>query len=148
MDCPKCNGKRSVKSGFNVGRQRYKCKLCGCNYTQSVSRSKPIHIKKLALHMYLEGLGFRSIGRILGVSNVAVLKWIRKAGEVLQEKIPENAAFSKKVEVMELDEMWHFIQKKTTESGCGWLLIETAQPRESGRLEVVTVYREDVFGKK
>ena len=98
--------------------------------------------------MYLEGLGFRSIGRILGVSNVAVLKWVRKAGEILQENIGNRSAFSPKVAVMELDEMWHFIQKKTTESGCGWLLIEMPQSNGSGRSEVVTVYQESACGKK
>lgn len=31
--------------------------------------------------MYLEGLGFRQIARILGVSNVSIFRWI-KASEV------------------------------------------------------------------
>ena len=148
MHCPNCKSAIKVKSGFNDGKQRYKCKSCGCNYTQSTRNSKPNHIKKQALHMYLEGLGFRSIGRILGVSNVAVLKWVRKAGEILQENIGNRSAFSPKVAVMELDEMWHFIQKKTTESGCGWLLIEMPQSNGSGRSEVVTVYQESACGKK
>ncbi|KAA6334071.1 hypothetical protein EZS27_017586 [termite gut metagenome] len=33
-------------------------------------------MKKQALHLYLEGLGFRSIGKLLGVSNATVLNWI------------------------------------------------------------------------
>ena len=96
--------------------------------------------------MYLEGLGFRSIARILGVINVTVLKWVRKAGEILQESVDNNNVFSYKVSVMELDEMWHFIQKKTTESGCGWLLIETKQVKGDGHLGVATVYREGGSG--
>jgi transposase-like protein len=47
-------------------------------------------MKKLALHMYLEGLGFRAIGRLLGVSNVSVLNWIRSFGKEVK-----LAAFSK-----------------------------------------------------
>lgn len=148
MHCPNCKSVMKVKSGFNAGKQGYKFKSCGCNYTQSNSNSKPNYIKKQALHLYLEGLGFRSIGRILGVSNVAVLKWVRKAGEILQENIGNRSAFSPKVAVMELDEMWHFIQKKTTESGCGWLLIEMPQSNENGHLGVVTVCQEDASGKK
>ena len=31
--CPKCGKKEKVKNGFMKGKQRYKCKCCGCNYT-------------------------------------------------------------------------------------------------------------------
>jgi uncharacterized protein YjcR len=57
--------------------------------------------KKQALHLYLEGLGFRSIGRILGVSNVSVLNWIRDFGE----EVKELHVQSQEIEVVEVDEM-------------------------------------------
>lgn len=38
------------------------------------ARGMPMEMKRQALHLYLEGLGFRAIGHLLGVSNVAVLK--------------------------------------------------------------------------
>ena len=86
MNCSKCNCFHSVKSGKIKGIQRYKCKECGCNYTVSIkSTAKPKSVKRQALHLYLEGLGFRSIGRILGVSNVSVLNWLRDFGEKVQE---------------------------------------------------------------
>ena len=86
MDCSKCNRSRSVKSGKVNGRQRYKCKECGCNYTVEIkSTSKPKFLKKQALHLYLEELGFRSIGRFLGVSNVSVLNWIRDFGKNIHD---------------------------------------------------------------
>jgi transposase-like protein len=68
MKCPKCSSEKSVKSGIIKGRQRYKCKECGfCNYTVELkSIAKPKSLKKRALHLYLEGLAFRSIGRVLG----------------------------------------------------------------------------------
>ena len=98
--------------------------------------------------MYLEGLGFRSIGRILEVSNVTILRWVRNAGIEVSKKVENEQAFSSKVAVMELDEMWHFVQKKTTESGCGWLLIESRQINVSGRLGVLTVYQEEDSGTR
>ncbi|OAV63858.1 Transposase [Bacteroidales bacterium Barb6XT] len=49
------------------------------------STAKPGSMKKQALRLYLEGSGFRSIGRLLGVSNVSVLNWIRKFGKETQE---------------------------------------------------------------
>ena len=73
--------------------------------------------------MYLEGLGFRSIGRILGVSNVAVLKWVKNIGKTVEE-LSSDSNKTKSVEIMELDELWHFVSKKKTSVGSGWLLIE------------------------
>jgi len=61
------------------GKQRYRCKICGFNYTTGF-RGKPLEVRQQALKLYLEGLGFRAIGRILGVSNVTVLNWVRAYG--------------------------------------------------------------------
>nr|WP_185711605.1 IS1 family transposase [Tannerella forsythia] len=90
-------------------KQRYKCKNCGCNYTVEMkSTAKPKSMKKQALHLYLEGLGFRSIGRILGVSNVSVLNWIRDFGHKVQELSSQN----QDIEMVELDEMHSYIGSK------------------------------------
>jgi transposase-like protein len=91
MNCPKCSCDKSVKSGFIKGVQRYKCKCCGCNYTVELkSTAKPKSMKKQALHLYLEGLGFRSIGRFLGVSNVSVLNCIHSFGKEVRELNSES----------------------------------------------------------
>ena len=42
--------------------------------------------------MYLEGLGFRSIGRILKVSNVSVLNWIKNTSKIISEQTKESKA--------------------------------------------------------
>jgi len=39
--------------------------------------------KRFALELYLEGLGFRSIGRILKVSHVSIFNWIKQYGQNL-----------------------------------------------------------------
>jgi transposase-like protein len=109
MNCPKCNNGERVKSGTVKGRQRYKCKVCGCHYSVEVkSTGKPESLKKQALHLYLEGLGFRSIGRFLGVSNVSVLNWIRNFGKEI-ESLP---AESQEIEMVEVDEMHSYIGTK------------------------------------
>jgi len=109
MDCPKCNSSHSIKSGKINGRQRYKCKECDFNYTVILkSTAKHNSLKKSALHLYLEGLGFRSIGRILGVSNVSVLNWIRSFGE----KVQELQATNQPIGVVEVDEMHTYIGSK------------------------------------
>ncbi len=69
--------------------------------------------------MYLEGLGFRSIGRILKVSYGSVFKWVKEWGEkakLLQSSTP--------IEIVELDEMHTYIMSKKTTVGYGLLLID------------------------
>jgi len=53
----------------------------------------------MALELYLEGLGFRSIGRVLKYSHVAAFNWIKEFGKSLED-IKNTAP----VEVMELDD--------------------------------------------
>ena len=82
--CPKCGSTICVKDGFVKGRQRFRCKFC--NYRHTVQyRGKSPETKRKAVELYLEGLGFRSIGRVLHCSNVTILNWIRKLGERAEE---------------------------------------------------------------
>jgi IS1 family transposase len=70
-------------------------------------RGRPPAMKALATLLYAMGnMSFCSIARLLGVSDVAVLKWIRSEAR----KLPEPKVESEPVILM-LDEMWHFIQK-------------------------------------
>lgn len=118
MQCKRCKSNKYIKNGLDKGKQRYKCKSCGYNFTDTPPRGYSIETKLQALHLYLEGLGFRSIARFLKVSNVAVLNWIKAFGASIEQEIPA------KVDFMEIDEMHHYVQKKTENYGSGWLLIE------------------------
>ena len=101
MKCPKCKSNHNRKDGSVKGKQRYKCKDCNHRFTvEWKSTARPESTKKQALELYLEGLGFRSIGRFLGVSHVAVYKWIKSFGQQI-EKIKSK----QKIKVVELDEM-------------------------------------------
>jgi len=76
-----CGSAAYCKNGIIQGRQRYRCKQCRYNYTVAQSSYvKPPETRQLALDLYLEGMGFRAIGRILKVSNTAVLGWVKQAG--------------------------------------------------------------------
>lgn len=79
MNCPKCNCNDKIKNGLINGVQRYRCKCCGCNYTVS---NKILSEKKarqqLAFSLHSEGHSFHAISRILGVSHVSVMNWVRK----------------------------------------------------------------------
>jgi hypothetical protein len=43
MNCPKCASEKKVKSGVVKGRQRYKCKECGCK--NKINGKASIHEK-------------------------------------------------------------------------------------------------------
>jgi len=109
MNCPKCKSEERVKNGIIKGRQRYKCRDCSYNYTvEKRSGEYSDETKKNALHLYLEGLGFRSIGRYLNVSNVAVLNWIKHFG--VKEKEIESEV--NPIKYVEIDEMHSYIGSK------------------------------------
>ena len=111
IKCPKCGSKKRVKSGFHNKKQRYLCKECGCNYTGG-HHGYPEHIRRKAIQLYLEGNGFRQIERILKVSHVSVMNWVKKIGSKL-EKVPKKG---ESVEILELDELCINF-KKTSGSG-------------------------------
>jgi len=65
------------------------------------TKEYPLKIKRQAIQLYLEGLGFRSIERILGMSNVTVMNWVKELGQKIQEMANLYPA---KAEIIELDE--------------------------------------------
>ena len=79
LACPKCKGENIVKSGVIKERQRYLCKKCNYNYTVN-KLGKKIHsyYTVKALQLYLEGLSFREIERIMGISHVTVSNWVKE----------------------------------------------------------------------
>jgi len=105
MECPKCRSVECVRNGLMEGFQRYKCKKCGCNYTRSYAYyQKKDKKRRFALSMYLEGLGFHSIARLLGVSHVSVINWVKKYGsQLIGIRNPRPCR------IMELDEMHSYI---------------------------------------
>ena len=51
LNCKKCSSTDRVKNGFIRDYQRYKCKQCGCIYTETKPRGKPAAMKALAVLM-------------------------------------------------------------------------------------------------
>lgn len=124
MNCKYCSGSNHRKNGYSSGFQRYNCKDCGRNWTIRQGKSYSNDTRFKALKLYLEGLGFRSVGRILGVSNVTVLKWIRSMGE----KLFESGALWKKTDLksvahIQIDEFWHYVKKNEISYGYGLLYV-------------------------
>ena len=120
MDCPRCFSVNRHKAGLVLGRQRYKCKDCRYYYTVfQKSDVKSAATRRLAFQMYLEGLGFRAIGRILKISYGTVYQWIKKWGGQLE--LPQR---NDEIAVVELDEMHTYVGSKKTTDGYVLLLID------------------------
>ena len=93
------------------------------------------------MQLYLEGLGFRSIGRFLCVSHVAVQNWIKKFGKKLDE-----IKSSEKISVIEMDEMHTYIGNKKTIVGYGLLLIEMEKGLSTAYLAAEEQKQEKNYG--
>jgi transposase-like protein len=106
--CKHCGSGSFVKNGMAHGRQRYLCKACGRSFTATPARGKPPAMKALAVLLYALGNASQGmIARLLGVSHVAVYKWVRAAGE----DTPAPSATSSSG-IVQVDEMWHFVDGK------------------------------------
>src|ERR1044071_9996124 len=89
--CPKCAQTRyQVKDGFtSAGSQRMRCQGCGYRYTPT---PKPggyaPDLRTQALKMYVDGLNFRRIGRLLGVHHHTVINWVNAYHARLKQHAP------------------------------------------------------------
>ncbi len=134
MLCKRCGSEEWVKNGFMRGKQRYRCKACGLNFTDTPPRGMPLAMKATAVLLYLSGLSMNRTAKLLGVSTPTVMAWIERFAEVYAQKPePEGRAV-----VVELDEMWHFLKKRPTSSGSGRLGIVLRGAWLTGNAAVVT----------
>ena len=115
IKCKKCNGVNCVKAGKMNSKQRYKCKDCICYFILSDERVKYSNNQRLlALQLYKKGLSLRSIAEIIGTNNVTILYWIRNIGRFVKEVVlSESMESCDDLDVIEIDEIWHYIKKTT-----------------------------------
>ena len=66
-----------------------------------------------------------AIERMEGVLNPLIIKWIRKFSKILRSRLNETPIpkDAKDIQILELDELFSYCQKKLTKSTYGLLLI-------------------------
>src|SRR5688572_15353767 len=107
LRCKGCGGAEHVKNGLMRGKQRYRCKACGLNFTDTPPRGLPLALKATAVLLYVSGLSMNRTAKLLGVSTPSVQAWIEQFAQAYAQKpAPEGRAL-----VIELDEMWHYLKK-------------------------------------
>lgn len=119
--CPNCGSDHYVKSGIINNRQRYKCKKCGYNFTVNKLGKKidDYYVNK-ALQLYLEGLTYREIERILGISHVSIMNWVKK----YNIKRPYNSNYHPTYKILSASELSNYFQNTQNLTGAGVLITE------------------------
>jgi len=125
MECRFCFSNNTIKSGQVRRKQRYKCKSCGKHFINDlVCRGVDPSIKLQALALVKEGVAVRAIARLIKVSLSAVLKWFKNKALVIKQTINNQSIDQiKEIDVVEIDEMWHYTQKNKEKYGYGLLFL-------------------------
>ena len=126
--CKHCGGDKIVKDGVLKKKQRYLCKECNKTFRIGDDREKYQLEKRIrVIKLYTEGMGLRSIERVENIPASLLVHWIRGFAKVIREKlyttkVPEDV---KNIEILEMDELFTYYQKKASEPMCGLLWTET-----------------------
>jgi transposase-like protein len=116
--CTKCQSEHIVKNGkTKAGRQKYRCKACGSYGTLNPSVQYTPERKAEILRAYHERSSLRGIERTFGVARQTVAKWLKEKANSLPEMPPLKEA--QPGDVLELDELWSFVESKKTNDGFG-----------------------------
>lgn len=76
MRCLRCGAKNAKKNGFVKGKQRYKCRVCGYQYTVDKKRGMNYFNREFALILYTFGLSRSYIAKVMGVSVTTICRLV------------------------------------------------------------------------
>ena len=116
--CRKCQSENIVKNGkTKAGKQKYHCHACHAYGTLAPSVAYTPERKAEILRAYHERSSLRGLERTFGVTRQTVAKWLKEKAESLPEML--LLAQAEPDDVLELDELWSFVESKKTNAGFG-----------------------------
>ena len=119
--CPRCKSDFNIRSGVVNNRQRYKCKKCGYFFTvNKLGKQIDSYFVVKALQLYIEGVSYREIERLLGINHSTVIKWVKK----YRIKAPENLDYRPTYRILTHDELSEYISSGENLQGSGLLITE------------------------
>lgn len=119
--CPKCDSESVVKSGVIKDRQRFKCKNCNYYFTVSkIGKQVDNHTVIKALQLYIEGISYREIERLLGISHVSVMNWVKK----YNIQAPKNTEYRPTYKILTHSELMVLMSSKNFLQDSGMILSE------------------------
>jgi len=120
--CPKCQSQEYVKSGIIKGRQRFKCKNCNYYFTvQKLGKRIDDYYVTKALQLYVEGISYREIERVLGISHVSVMNWVKTYGI---KRPQHNDNYHPSYKILTFEELAKFTSNKENIKGSGMIITE------------------------
>ena len=121
LACPKCQGNQIIKSGVINNKQRYLCKKCNYFFTvNKIGKKIDEYYVTKALQLYLEGLSYREIERIIGVSHVTVSNWVKS----YNIKKPSQGNYHPTYKIFNHLELVEYIKNEDLLSGAGMIITE------------------------
>ena len=115
--CPHCGSseKQYKHTANKSGSERYRCGMCGKTYTPEPRKHTYTEEERAnAIRAYFECKSGRAVGRLLKMSRSNAVRWIKERATELPPPDPDTAEnTTEPVDVMELDEMFHFLKKKS-----------------------------------
>src|SRR3954451_19720210 len=89
--CKRCGSEEHVKNGLMRNKQRYRCKDCGLNFTNTPAWGKPLALKVAAVPLYVSGLSMNRTAQLLGVSTPTIQARLEQfAAAYAQKPEPEG----------------------------------------------------------
>lgn len=112
--CTKCNSTNIVKNGTDYkGDQKFHCLDCDTYGTlEPQSRSYPEFVKEFVLRAYRERASMRGIERIFRIARQTLARWLKQRAAELPD-LAETLDKAHRDDVLELDELWSFVLKKS-----------------------------------
>ncbi|MGD1957858.1 MAG: helix-turn-helix domain-containing protein [Fulvivirga sp.] len=110
-----------IKSGIIKNRQRFKCKKCYYYFTvNKLGKTIDDYYVIKALQLHLEGISYREIERLLGVSHVSVMNWVKK----YNIKAPERYDYRPTYKILNHTELLETMANSDYLSESGMLITE------------------------
>lgn len=119
MGCKRCDSGLVVKNGKVRGKQRWLCKACGLVFVEGDERKtwrdeRYKQRKALAVLLVCVGLSYRASGLVVGCVRNTVYEWFKAFARNIELPVLDCP-----LDVIEMDEMWHFLEKKRKNAGSG-----------------------------
>jgi len=121
--CRHCGSENLRKNGLCkvTQKQKFHCKHCNKYGTLELDEGVTLARKKEILAAYFERPSMRGIARIFHISRNTLRDWLVQEGEKnldLSETLQDVPTSG---DILEYDELQHFVKKKAKKGGCGQL---------------------------
>ncbi|OFY94038.1 MAG: hypothetical protein A3K10_06425 [Bacteroidetes bacterium RIFCSPLOWO2_12_FULL_31_6] len=112
MNCPACESNNWVKNGKVNNKQRYKCKSCKAQFLSYDPSSVNFLMMKHrhAIILYLQGMSFREIGKLIGINHTSIFTWIK----IFESKLKE-IKITHKPEIIQASDLIEMLIEKINE---------------------------------